>query len=104
MERTLLFLPPRAQRVLGGVPAEPGRGVLPRTENGERRTENGFLENRLPPMGMNMRPSTLTMGRRPKKRRDPMLDFTVTDAAGRPWTLSDHRDAAAVVTFQRGDF
>ena len=24
----LLFLPPRAQRVLGGVPAEPGWGVL----------------------------------------------------------------------------
>lgn len=32
------------------------------------------------------------------------IDFTVTDAAGRPWTLSDHLDTAAVITFLRGDF
>lgn len=32
------------------------------------------------------------------------LDFTVTDNAGRPWTLSEHLDAAAVITFHRGDF
>ena len=33
-----------------------------------------------------------------------MLDFTVTDAAGMPWTLSGHHDAAAVITLHRGDF
>ena len=33
----LLFLPPRAQRVLGGVPPEAGRGVL--TVNGGGSTE-----------------------------------------------------------------
>jgi len=32
------------------------------------------------------------------------IDFTVTDTAGKPWTLSDHLDSAAVLTFQRGDF
>lgn len=32
------------------------------------------------------------------------IDFTVTDAAGRPWTLSDHLDAAVVLVFLRGDF
>jgi hypothetical protein len=32
------------------------------------------------------------------------IDFTVTDAAGRPWTLSDHLDSAAVLVFLRGDF
>lgn len=31
-------------------------------------------------------------------------DFTLSDAAGRPWTLSDHLDAAMVVTLQRGDW
>lgn len=31
-------------------------------------------------------------------------DFTVLDNAGKPWTLSDHLDAAAVITFHRGDF
>jgi hypothetical protein len=31
-------------------------------------------------------------------------DFTVIDNAGMPWTLSEHLDAAAVVTFHRGDF
>lgn len=31
-------------------------------------------------------------------------DFTVLDNAGRPWTLSDHLDSAAVITFHRGDF
>jgi len=32
------------------------------------------------------------------------IDFTVFDNAGNPWTLSDHLDAAAVITFHRGDF
>lgn len=32
------------------------------------------------------------------------IDFTVTDTAGKPWTLLDHLDSAAVLTFQRGDF
>ncbi len=31
-------------------------------------------------------------------------DFTAIDAAGNPWTLSDHLDAAAVIMFHRGDF
>lgn len=31
-------------------------------------------------------------------------EFTVRDATGGPWTLSDHLDAAAVITFHRGDF
>lgn len=32
------------------------------------------------------------------------IDFTAKDAADRDWTLSDHLDAAAVITFHRGDF
>ncbi len=32
------------------------------------------------------------------------IDFTVKDAAGSDWTLSEHLDAAVVVTFHRGDF
>jgi hypothetical protein len=32
------------------------------------------------------------------------IDFTVSDAAGQPWTLSAHLDGAAVITFLRGDF
>jgi len=32
------------------------------------------------------------------------INFTVTDTAGKSWTLSDHLDSAAVFTFQRGDF
>jgi peroxiredoxin len=32
------------------------------------------------------------------------LDFTVSDTAGKPWTLSEHLDAAVVMTFHRGDF
>lgn len=32
------------------------------------------------------------------------IDFTVSDTAGKPWTLSDHLDAAVVMTFHRGDF
>ncbi len=31
-------------------------------------------------------------------------DFTVTDQAGRPWTLSEHLDAAAILIFLRGDW
>lgn len=33
-----------------------------------------------------------------------MVDFTVTAAADNPFTLSEHHDAAAVITFHRGDF
>jgi hypothetical protein len=32
------------------------------------------------------------------------IDFTVLDGVGKPWRLSDHLDAAAVITFHRGDF
>lgn len=32
------------------------------------------------------------------------VDFTVMDAAAKPWALSDHLDAAAVLVFLRGDF
>jgi peroxiredoxin len=32
------------------------------------------------------------------------IDFSVLDAVGKPWTLSDQLDAAAVITFHRGDF
>lgn len=32
------------------------------------------------------------------------IDFTVKDAAGKDWTLSDHLDSAAMITFHRGDF
>ena len=32
------------------------------------------------------------------------IDFTVKDAAGNDWRLSEHLDAAAVITFHRGDF
>lgn len=32
------------------------------------------------------------------------INFTVLDGAGKAWTLSDHLDAAAVITFHRGDF
>lgn len=32
------------------------------------------------------------------------IDFTLSDPAGRPWKLSDHLDAALVVTFHRGDW
>lgn len=32
------------------------------------------------------------------------IDFIVTDTAGKPWTLSDHLDAAVVITFHRGDW
>jgi peroxiredoxin len=32
------------------------------------------------------------------------IDFTVTDNAAKPWTLSEHLDTAAVITFHRGDF
>lgn len=32
------------------------------------------------------------------------VDFTVRDGAGEPWTLGEHLDAAAVITFHRGDF
>ena len=31
-------------------------------------------------------------------------DFTLLDQAQRPWTLSDHLDAPAVVVFYRGDW
>lgn len=32
------------------------------------------------------------------------LDFTVIDTQGKPWTLSEHLDAAVVMTLHRGDF
>lgn len=32
------------------------------------------------------------------------VDFTLSDTAGRPWKLSDHLDAAVVLTFHRGDW
>lgn len=31
-------------------------------------------------------------------------DFTLTDQAGEPWTLSNHLDAAALLVFLRGDW
>ncbi len=33
-----------------------------------------------------------------------MIDFTLTDQNGTPWTLSDHLDTARVVVFFRGDW
>ncbi len=32
------------------------------------------------------------------------IDFNVLDGAGQPWALSEHLDAAVVITFHRGDF
>lgn len=32
------------------------------------------------------------------------VDFTVLDGAGKPFTLSDYRDSATVISFHRGDF
>ena len=32
------------------------------------------------------------------------VDFTVLDGAGNEFKMSDHYDAAAVITFHRGDF
>jgi peroxiredoxin len=31
-------------------------------------------------------------------------DFTLPDQAGRPWTLSEHRDSAMLLVFLRGDW
>jgi peroxiredoxin len=31
-------------------------------------------------------------------------DFTLLDQAGQGWDLADHRDAAAVLVFYRGDW
>ncbi|MGI8575164.1 MAG: redoxin domain-containing protein [Egibacteraceae bacterium] len=31
-------------------------------------------------------------------------DFTLADQAGESWTLSEHRDAATVLIFYRGDW
>jgi peroxiredoxin len=31
-------------------------------------------------------------------------DFTLPDQAGRPWTLSEQRDAAVLLIFLRGDW
>ncbi len=33
-----------------------------------------------------------------------MTDFTLTDQSGIPWTLAEHRDAAVVLVFLRGDW
>lgn len=36
---------------------------------------------------------------------DPLApDFSLTDQAGRAWTLSAHLDAAVVLVFYRGDW
>lgn len=43
------------------------------------------------------------MGQSPEERQ-LAIDFTVMDAAGKAWTLSEHLDAAAVLVFLRGDF
>lgn len=54
---------------------------------------------------MNRRLETLTMATSRKEGACPMgIDFMVKDAAGNDWRLSDHLDAAAVITFHRGDF
>jgi peroxiredoxin len=31
-------------------------------------------------------------------------DFTLVDQAGRDWSLAEHRDAAVVLAFYRGDW
>jgi peroxiredoxin len=31
-------------------------------------------------------------------------DFTLSDQAGDPWTLSERRDAAMLLVFNRGDW
>ena len=36
--------------------------------------------------------------------RQLATDFTVKDATGASWALSDHLDSAVVITFNRGDF
>jgi hypothetical protein len=33
-----------------------------------------------------------------------LADFTLTDQEGKPWTLSDQLDAAAMLVFLRGDW
>lgn len=35
---------------------------------------------------------------------DPLPDPTLLDQAGRPWTLSEHLDARALLVFLRGDW
>jgi len=47
---------------------------------------------------------TLTVATHQDRGDDLAIDFTVLDGAGNPWTLSEHLDAAAVITFHRGDF
>lgn len=54
--------------------------------------------------GMNRAPGTLTMGHAYKELEQMAIDFTVKDAAGDDWTLSDHLDSPALITFHRGDF
>lgn len=34
----------------------------------------------------------------------PVADFTLVDQSGSPWTLGDHRGAAVVLLFLRGDW
>ena len=43
-------------------------------------------------------------GRFKMYRRRVPADFTLTDQSGKPWTLSDHLDAAALLVFLRGDW
>lgn len=33
-----------------------------------------------------------------------MIDFTLLDQGGEPWTLSEHMDAAMLLLFLRGDW
>lgn len=47
---------------------------------------------------------TLTMGNHESGAKLMEIDFTVKDAAGNDWTLSDHLDSPALITFHRGDF
>jgi hypothetical protein len=36
--------------------------------------------------------------------RRMLADFTLIDQEGKPWRLSDHLDAAAMLVFLRGDW
>jgi hypothetical protein len=40
----------------------------------------------------------------PSYGRRMLADFTLIDQEGRPWSLSDHLDAAAMLVFLRGDW
>lgn len=40
----------------------------------------------------------------PRYGQRMLADFTLTDQEARPWRLSDHLDAAAMLVFLRGDW